>query len=115
MQRSKLQMAALRDLRRSCEETMLHLSTQVGERSFAAGTTADVIGSAHAWELSDGGESGDGPDEALLALLQGLVPDRQSSRQHFVVRSAELTTALGRRSSSPSLESGTDADAQHSP
>ena len=104
------------DLRRSPEGTTSHLSAQVGERSFAAGSTANIgTSSSHAWEPSDGGDTGDGPDEALVALLQERVLDRPSSRQYFVVRSAELTTALGRRSPSPSSDSGTDADAPHSP
>ena len=90
------------DLRRSCEKTLPHLSGQVRQSSEAARNCSDVGGFAAASEPFDGGDNVEGPDEALVALLQGRVPERQCGRQHFVVRGAEVSTALGRRSLSPS-------------
>ena len=103
------------DVRRSCEETLPHLSGQVRESNEAAGNGSDVGGSAAPSEPVDGGDNAEGPDEALVALLQGLVPKRHYGHQHFVIRQAEVSTALGRRSPSPSSGFSNEADGPQSP
>ena len=57
------------DLRHSCEETMQHLSGQVQRSSKAAGSCNDFGGSAGVSGPFDVGDSVEGSDEALVALL----------------------------------------------
>ena len=103
------------DVRLSCEDTLSHWSGQVRESNEAAGNGSDVGGSAAPSEPVDGGDSAEGPDEALVALLQSLVPERHYGRQHFVVTQAKVSTALGCRSPSPSSGFSSEADGPQSP
>ena len=103
------------DIPRSGEETLPHLSGQARESNEVAGNGSNVDGSAAASQAIDGGDSVEGPNEELVTLLQGLVPERHCGRQHFVIREPEVSTALGRRSPSPSSGFSSDTDGAESP